>query len=187
MNLNRHSPALVAGKHALLSPSNNHWVNYDEDKLSRVYFAQRAAVRGTQLHELAQNLINMGVKLPDTPTTLNLYVNEAIGFRMTPELLLYYSENCFGTADACAFKNDTLRVHDLKTGIAESSFVQLEIYDALFCLEYGMHPLDIQIENRIYQNDTVRIETPDPADILQLMEKIRFFDKRLKYLKEEAE
>lgn len=181
---------LVAGKHAILSPSNHAWVNYTEEKLDRVFFAQEAARRGTEHHDIAQRLINMGLKLPDVPKTLNMYVNDAIGFRMTPEQLLYYSDNCFGTADTCCFHDDTLRVHDLKMGAHEASFVQLDIYVALFCLEYrGLigHPADIQIETRIYQNDQVRIMNPDPADILHLMEKIRFFDKRLNYLREKVD
>lgn len=132
----------------------------------------------------------MGIKLPDVPKTLNMYVNDAIGFRMSPEQLLYYSDNCFGTTDTCCFHDDTLRIHDLKMGAHEASFVQLDIYVALFCLEYKNligSPADIQIETRIYQNDQVRIVNPDPADIVHIMEKIRFFDKRLRYLREEVD
>lgn len=186
MNLNRHSPNLV-GKHAFLSPSTYHWINYDEDKLDQVFFAAEAARRGTELHELAQRLISLGVKLPKANKTLNLYVNDAIGFRMTPEQTLFYSENCFGTTDAICFRVNKLRVHDLKTGVNEASMVQLRIYDALFCLEYKFNPLEIEIENRIYQNDEVRIESPDPAEILHIMEKIRYFDKRVTALRMEAE
>lgn len=186
MNLIRHSPALTAGRHAFLSPSNNSWVNYDDEKLARVFFAQEAARRGTEYHELACRLIGMGVKLPDVPKTLNMHVNDAIGYRMTPEHTLYYSENCFGTADTCGFDGTILRIHDLKMGANEASFVQLFIYVAIFCLEYEQDPRRIAIETRIYQNDMVKIENPDPADILHIMEKIKFFNKRLKYLREEA-
>jgi hypothetical protein len=37
-----------------------------------------------------------------------MYVNDAIGYQMTPEQPIYYSENCVGTADAISFKNDFL-------------------------------------------------------------------------------
>lgn len=175
---------LVAGKHAILSPSSYHWVNYDDDKLDRVFFDKEAARRGTEQHEFARHAITLGQKLLDVQKTLNMYVNDAIGFRMTPEALLYYSDNCFGTADACCFKDETLRIHDLKTGLNEASFIQLDIYVALFCLDIGIHPADIQIETRIYQNDQIRAMNPDSADILHLMEKIKHMDRRLKWLKE---
>ena len=187
MILNKHSPALTAGRHAFLSPSSNSWVNYDDEQLARVFFSQEAAKRGTEYHELAQRLITMGVKLPDVPKTLNMYVNDAIGYRMTPEHTLLFSENCFGTADAICFNGELLRIHDLKMGAKEASFVQLLIYAAIFCLEYNQHPKYIETELRIYQNDMVKIENPNPSDILQIMEKIRYFDKRLKYLREEAD
>lgn len=187
MNLNKHSPALTAGRHAFLSPSNNAWVNYDDEQLARVFFSQEAAKRGTEYHDLAQRLISMGVKLPDVPKTLNMYVNDAIGFRMTPEHTLLYSEYCFGTTDAICFDGTMLRIHDLKMGAKEAPFIQLLIYAAIFCLEYGQLPKFIETELRIYQNDMVKILTPDPSDILQIMEKIKYFDKRLKYLREEAD
>lgn len=175
---------LVAGKHAILSPSSYHWVNYTDEKLDRVFFEKEAARRGTKYHEFAQHAISLGEKLLDVQKTLNMYVNDAIGFRMTPEVLLYYSDFCFGTTDACCFKDETLRIHDLKMGQNEASFIQLDIYVALFCLEYGIHPADIQIETRIYQNDQIKTMNPDPADLLHLMEKIKHFDRRLKWLKE---
>jgi len=62
---------------------------------------------------------------------------------MTPEQVLYYSGNCFGTADSIAFKNNLLRIHDLKTGAVPAHMEQLFIYDALFCLEYRIHPQDL--------------------------------------------
>ena len=51
-----------------------------EDKLDRVFFTNEAAKRGTELHALAHDLIRLGVKLPKTRATLNMYVNDAIGF-----------------------------------------------------------------------------------------------------------
>lgn len=178
----RSAPAV---QHALLSPSNYHWINYDDDKMQRVYFANQAAIRGTQFHVLGHDLIRLGVKLPAAKKTLNLYVNDAIGFRMTPEKLLYYSDNCFGTADAIGFRKNLLRIHDLKTGVNEASIKQLEVYAALFCLEYLFKPSDIEIELRIYQNDEVRAHIPDPHDIFYIMDKIITLDKQIKELRME--
>lgn len=187
MNLNAHyALKSLAGTHAFLSPSNPAWVNYDEDKLNRIFFASEAARRGTDLHNLAHELIRLGVKLPDTPTTMNLYVNDAIGFKMKTEWLLYYSDNCYGHADAIAVRNGTLRIHDLKTGVTEASMRQLEIYASLFCLEYKVRPFDIKIELRIYQNDQVKVYSPDPDEIFHIMEKIKFFDKHINNLRSEV-
>ena len=177
----------LAGKHAFLSASKSSWVNYSEDKLDRVFLSNMAAQRGTDLHALAHNLILLGVRLPDAPTTMNLYVNDAIGFRMKPEMTLFYSANCFGTPDAISFRQSKLRVHDLKTGTLHTSERQLEIYAALFCLEYGFRPFDIEIELRIYQNDETRIYEADPITVSLIMDKIVAFDRRIILLREEAE
>lgn len=177
----------LAGLHAFLSASKYHWVNYDLDKLDATYITALAAQRGTELHQLAHDLIRMGVKLPRSDKTLNLYVNDAIGFRMKSEQVLYYSPNCFGTADAISFKNGVLRIHDLKTGVTATSEKQLEVYAAMFCLEYRLKPAEIQIELRIYQNDECRIYTPDPDVITHIMDKIVTFDKRINAIREEAE
>jgi hypothetical protein len=167
------------GTHAFLSPSSPAWVNYDEDKLDRVFYASLAAQRGTDLHELAHRLIRLKVKLPENGTTLSLYVNDAIGFGMTPEQLLYYSDNCYGHADCVGFRNNTLRIHDLKTGATEAPFIQLEIYAALFCLEYKFKPTDIKISLRIYQNDQVKELVPDIDHIFHIIDKIVTHDRRL--------
>ena len=115
-----------------------------------------------------------------------MYVNDAIGYQMTPEQPLYFSENCFGTADAISFKNNLLRIHDLKTGDTPAHIEQLMVYEALFCLEYEMDPERIDSELRIYQLDDVLIENPDPKDISFIMDKIIYFDKCLNKLKEEG-
>lgn len=184
MKFNKYSN--LAGRHALLSPSNYHWVNYDEEKLDRIYFTNAAAVRGTELHAFAHNAIRLGVRLPDNNQTLSMYVNDAIGFRMTPETTLFYSENCFGTADAIAFRRETLRIHDLKTGNITASVKQLEVYMAIFCLEYKMRPFDFAAELRIYQSNEVRVYTPDPDTIFHVMDKIVTFDRRIRELSLEA-
>lgn len=176
----------VEGQHAFLSASKYNWINYDDEKLDASYLAHLAAERGTRRHKLAQMLISEGEKLPRTTATLNLYVNDAIGFKMRPEQPLFYSENVFGTPDAISFHKNLLRIHDLKTGILPTSFNQLLIYCALFCLEYRVNPFEIKMEARIYQNDAVQILEPDPDDVMHIMEKIKRFDKRIKAMRLEA-
>ncbi len=181
MNFNKHSD--LEGQHAFLSASKYHWVNYDEEKLAHVFTKYLATQRGTRLHAFACECIQLGIKLPKSKKTLNLYVNDAIGFKMQTEQPLYYSENCFGTADAISFKQDLLRIHDLKTGLTASSIRQLEVYAALFCLEYAVNPKTIDIELRLYQSDEVLIHLPPPEDILYIMEKIMMFDKQIDKMK----
>jgi hypothetical protein len=184
MLLNKHSQ--LEGRHSFLAPSKPHWLKYDDEKLDRVFHTAMAAQRGTELHAFAANAIKLGISLPQSTKTLNMYVNDGIGFRLTPEQPLFYSLNCFGTADALGFRKEVLRISDLKTGVTQSSMVQLEVYAALFCLEYRFRPFDIGMELRIYQNDEVREHTPDPIDISNIMETIKYQDKRLELLKEEA-
>ena len=189
MNLNAHYGLTnkLAGTHSFLSPSKPAWVNYEDDKLDRVWSAAQASKLGSALHDYAHRAIVLKQRQPDNGKTLSLYVNDAIGFRMTPEQLLFYSENCYGHADCVCFRNNTLRIHDLKTGYNEASMAQLEIYAALFCLEYDTvaNPFQIGIELRIYQSNEVKVYTPDPDKIFHIMEKIRYFDKRLNELKKE--
>lgn len=181
MNFNAHSNLI--GQHAFLGASQYHWVNYDEDKIDEAYIRWKAKQRGTELHEFAANAIRLGVSLPRNNKTLNRYVNDAIGYQMAPEQVLYYSLNCFGTADAISFKKNFLRIHDLKTGDIAASILQLYVYAALFCLEYNYTPDKIGMELRIYQSDDVRIDEPSPKDIFRIMDKIVVFDKRIEKLK----
>lgn len=185
MNFNSHSA--LHGKHAFLSPSQYSWINYDDQKLEARFASWRAAARGTALHELARQAIRLGVKLSKADLTMSTYVADAIGYKMEVEQPLFYSDNCFGTADTISFRRKTLRIHDLKTGIAPASFKQLWVYAALFCLEYGVSPYDITIELRIYQSREVRVELPDPEDILSVMDKIIAFDLKIEELKESNE
>lgn len=184
MNFNTYSH--LEGAHAFLSPSKYHWVNYDDEKLDSTYIRAMATQKGVRLHALADECIQLGVKLPRSKKTLNMFVNDAIGFKMTPEQVLYYSDNAFGTADAISFRNNLLRVHDLKTGNTPASMKQLEVYAALFCLEYSKHPNDISIELRIYQNDEIIVHIPNPEDIMHIMDKIIIFDKRIDKIKMEG-
>jgi hypothetical protein len=181
MNFNDHSR--LKGQHAFLSASKYHWINYDEEKLVDKFTKFQAAQRGTALHELARRCIDLGVKLPKTNRTLNLYVNDAIGFKMQTEQILYYSDNCFGTADTISFRKAFLRIHDLKTGDTPASINQLMVYNALFCLEYNVKPIEIETELRLYQSDDVLVHIPDPEEIFRIMDKIILFDKRIEQLK----
>jgi len=106
---------------------------------------------------------------------------------MSPEVVLYYSPNSYGTVDAIAFRYRILRISDLKTGVSRSSEHQLEVYAALFCLEYEVDPFSLRaIELRIYQDDTVRLYYGDPYFIKGIMDKIVKFDQILNRLREEV-
>lgn len=181
-----YSRAVPEGSHAFLGASKYSWLNYSEEKLIETYKNYDAKQRGTILHAFAKDCITLNQKLPKSNKTLNMYVNDAIGFKMQPEQVLYYSENCFGTADAISFKDRQafLRIHDLKTGVSPTSLHQLEIYAALFCLDYDVKPGDIEMELRIYQNDDVLIGNPTAEIILPIMDKIIRFDKIIESLKE---
>ncbi len=163
----------------MLSASQHAWVRYDLDKIEKRFREALAVAKGTRLHALAASLITEGVKLADTNETLNAYVNDAIGFRMTPEQPLVYSDNAFGTCDAICFRDNKLRIHDLKTGLIDGDFEQLEVYAAFFCLEYQESPFDIEIELRIYQHDTHVVYIPKADDIMHIMEQVKLFDRRI--------
>lgn len=182
MNWNNHSR--FEGAHAFLGASKFHWLNYDDEKLVETFSKQMATARGTRLHALAAELISLGQPLPRSPKTLNMYVNDAIGYKMDPEVVLFYSDNCFGTADSISFRHGLLRVHDLKTGTIPAHMEQLMIYAALFCLEYKQKPGEIKMELRIYQNNDVEVFEPTAEDILPVMDKIIHFDKIINKLKE---
>lgn len=183
MNFLKHSN--LEGQHAFLGASKYHWINYDENKIAESYFKHLATQKGTILHNFAAQCISLGQKLPKSRKTLNMYVNDAIGYKMTPEQILYYSDNCFGTADAICFRNDLLRIHDLKTGVIPAHMEQLEIYAALFCLEYKIKPGDIDMELRIYQSEEILYHKPTVEEIAPIMDKIITFDKILDRIKEQ--
>lgn len=175
MIYNDHSK--LKGLHAVMGASKYHWIRYSDDKFAESYLNQLAVARGTKLHEYAAMSIELGQKMPRTHQTLNMYINDAIGYGMTPEQVLYYSPNCFGTADAISFKGNLLRIHDLKTGVTPAHMEQLEIYAALFCLEYHKKPDEIEMELRIYQNNDIDILNPTPDDINLVMDRIITCDK----------
>lgn len=183
MNFNKHSN--LEGQHAFLGASKYHWINYSEEKVADAYTRFLAIQKGTMLHAFAAQCILLGQKLPRSQKTLNMYVNDAIGYKMVPEQILYYSPNCFGTADAITFRNNTLRIHDLKTGESPTHMEQLMVYAALFCLEYHVKPSEIEMELRIYQNDEIVYHNPTIEDILPIMDKIVTFDQIIDKIKEE--
>jgi hypothetical protein len=176
--------------------------DYTEEQLFNRFKSRYAQDIGTYLHELAETLIRENVKLRKTDKNIVLvhllqngipraaidldrlysnfmnYVNDAIGFRLTPEQPLYYSDNCFGTADGISFRNNFLRVHDYKSGKTPAKMEQLLCYAALFCLEYKVKPTDLDgCELRIYQNDEVIFDNPTPDEIMHVMNIIVDSDK----------
>lgn len=184
MNFVRHLN--LEGLHAPFSPSQPSWLRYDDDKAIEVYLNKRASEMGTRLHKWAKDTIDLGLKQPRTKKTIYAYVNDAIGYRMETEVVLFYSERFFGTADAISFRNNFLRIHDLKTGKHPANMEQLEVYAALFCLEYKVKPSDIKMELRIYQNDEVIVHIPEPENIVLIMQKIVSLDTLLERIDEEV-
>ena len=180
MQFKRHKE--LEGFHAPYSPSQSSWLRYDDKKIASVHKKKKAALMGTRLHAWAKETIDLGIKQPDTGTTLSAYVNDAIGFKMTTEVVQYYSDRVFGTADAICYRKNAdgryvLRIHDLKTGEEKASMEQLEVYAALFCLEYKVRPGDIDMELRIYQSNQVFYHNPTAEDIAPIMDKIVHLDK----------
>lgn len=177
---NKHST--LEGLHAPFSASQSSWLRYDDEKAVDVYLNKKAAVIGSRLHEWAKETIDLGIKQPGSNKTLYAYVNDAIGFKMSTEVVLYYSDRFFGTADAISFRKGVLRIHDLKTGKVgkiEEHMEQLEVYAALFCLEYKVKPGEIEMELRVYKNDEVLVHNPTAEDILPIMDKIVHLNKIL--------
>lgn len=190
MKFNKHSE--LAGSHAFLSPSSYHWINYTEEKLENRFLTAMAAARGTELHEFASQAIKLGIRLKGMKTTIGMFVNDCISDSMVSEQILFVSPNAFGTADAIKLKPATrgrkpkLLIFDLKTGVTETNFKQLEVYAAYFCLEYGFKPGELDYELRIYQSDEVRVHIPEVDDILHIMDKTITFDKIIMRMKDEV-
>ena len=198
----------VKDAHAFCGASNYHWRNYDKEKLIQTKMNSNANAIGTLLHSYAAKNIAEGFKLYKGdkrsilryltiennipaysvdidslfPNLMN-YVNDSIGYRMTPEVLLYYSDNFYGTTDAISFKDDVLKISDLKTGKSPASFMQLENYAAFFCLDYKVKPTDLKkIEFRIYQGGEIIFAEPDPKILLPITEQIVEFNNVLENL-----
>lgn len=174
----------VEGKHAFLGASKYHWIRYDLEKMKRIWENKFKSEEGTRKHNLAAFCIRERVRLEDNGSTLSLYVNDAIGFRMTPEQVLFFNDDCFGTADAICFRQGILRIHDLKTGVHPGSPDQIMIYFALFCLEYEINPYDIEMIGRIYQMDEITEFIADPGVVREIMDTIKTFTKEIADMKE---
>lgn len=170
----------LEGSHAFLSASKYHWIAYDDDKIRSAYENHIRVLMGTELHALAAKCIELGQRLPDDGETISMYVNDALDLNLSPEVLLYYSDFCFGTADAIGYQSGKLIIHDLKTGVIPAHMEQLEIYAALFCLEYGHKPSELDMTLRIYQNKEILEFKPEVDDILPIMDTIIRFDNILK-------
>ena len=175
MIFNKHTN--LEGLHAPFGASKSSWLRYDDDKAVEYLQNMRAAELGTRLHAWAAETIKLGIKQPKSKKTISAYVNDAIGFKMDTEVVLFYSPNFFGTADSISFRNGVLRIHDLKTGVSPVKMEQLEIYAALFCLEYKIKPGEIEMELRIYQKDEILVHNPTAEDILPIMDKIIHLNK----------
>lgn len=177
----------LEGTHAFLSASGHSWLNYDDEKLVKTYYSYLAKLRGTELHEIAADLIRHKIKLEPNGKTFNMYVNDAIGFKMDPEVVLYYSPFCYGTADAIRYDPNKkfLRIHDLKTGNVPASMDQLLIYAGLFFLEYDIEVRETDVELRLYQNDDILIANPGIDNIIPVMDKIVSSNKVLEQLRED--
>lgn len=206
MNWNRH--ANLEGSHAFLSASKYSWLNKNDDELIESYKNSYATSIGTMLHAYAADSIRLRERIRKTDAkgikfdlmrrgvpeyaidiqrvfpTLMTYVNDAIGFQMDPEILLYYSDLCYGTADSIQVDGDILRIHDLKTGVTEAKMDQLLIYSAIFYLEYGYKPEKMRTQLRIYQMDEVVVHEPEIEDIREVMDRIVDKDRVLQRLKE---
>lgn len=185
-NIHKH----LSGLHAPFTASQPSWLRYDDEKALEVYANKKSAEMGTRLHDWAAETIKLGLKQPRSNKTICAYVNDAIGFKMDTEVVLMYSEYFFGTADAICFRNNVLRIHDLKTGKVgkiEGHRDQVEIYAAYFCLEYNYKPEDIRIELRVYKNDDVDAWSPEAENIRAHMNKIIHFDNMFRKLEREED
>lgn len=214
MNFNKHYDK--EGRHALLSASSWRWLNDDADSLVKRICSQYAQEIGTILHNVAYKHIKYFIKMNKydkknivlellsngIPSividsidmdvifeTLMTYVNDGIGFKMSPEVVLYYSDNFFGTADAISYNENTrfLRIHDFKSGVLPAHIEQLEIYAALFCLEYRIKPEELSgIELRIYQRSEVLCHNPEAPEIKEVANKIVDLDKFINQIRMEG-
>lgn len=213
MNFRRHSE--LEGKHAILSASSWRWINDDIESLTKRICSQYLSAIGTILHDIARKHIKHRIKLnkydkknvmlelveQGVPAmvidTINFdsmyenlmrYVNDAVAFKMAPEVVLRFSNNFFGTADAIKYDEESrfLRIHDYKSGTTPAHMEQLIIYVALFCLEYAIKPTSLSgCELRIYQAPEPTICEPTPDDISQVIERIITFDNFMNKMWEE--
>jgi len=176
----------VLPDHAIFSPSQPSWLNYSDEQTIERYCNAQAKEMGTRLHSWAAETIALNIRQSRSHKTLNMFINDAIGFRMIPEndithpTRFVYSEFFFGTCDAYSYNNGVLRIHDLKTGKGPVHPEQLEIYAALFYLQEKLDPYKAQTILRIYQNDDVVEWEPEADRIKGIMDLIVKRDKLLR-------
>lgn len=206
MNWNQHRN--LEGGHAFLSASKYNWLTKTNEEIVQSYTNSFAQSIGTLSHAFAADYIRFREKLKKSDSrtlkmdlmrrgipeyaidirsffpTVMRYVNDSIDYMMDPEVLLYYSDLCFGTADAIQVSNGVLRIHDLKTGTTVAKIDQLKIYAALFYLEYGQKPERLRTELRIYQSDDIIVHEPEVDEIREVMDAIVEKDRVLQKLKE---
>lgn len=175
----------LEGKHAFLSASKYSWLRYSDSKLAETYKNHIATAKGTALHQYACDAIRLHRWQPEEQETVSMYINDALRYSMDPEVVLFYSEFCYGTCDAIGFEDGYLRIHDLKTGVRPAGMDQLKIYAALFCLEYDVIPGDIGIELRIYQNSDILKLEPTNDETTHIIDRIVTADKILRQLRNE--
>lgn len=213
MNFKRHSE--LEGKHAILSASSWRWVNDDIESLTKRICSQYLSAIGTILHDVARKHIKHRIKLnkydkknvmlelveqgipamiidiinfDSMYENLMLYVNDCVAFKMTPEVVLRFSNNFFGTADAIKYDEESrfLRIHDYKSGTTPAHIEQLIIYVALFCLEYAIKPTSLSgCELRIYQAPEPIVYNPTSEEISQVIERMITFDNFMNKMWEE--
>lgn len=195
MRWNDHSKLI--GTHAFLSASKPGWQNKTPEELIEARINSYAQAIGTLLHAYAADRIKYREKLTKQELravrfelirnripeyaidmqamypTLMSYVNDAIGFGLDPEVVLYYSDESYGTADAINLcDGNVLRIHDLKTGTTPAKMEQLMTYAAWFHLEYKAKPEHIRTELRIYQSGEILAYEPDATEIREVMDKV---------------
>lgn len=188
----------IVGKHAIFGASNWRWINYENDEdFAQAMVSKWATDIGTGAHEFAARHIRRGIKLDSSRLAKNElllylledckipeyaidiprlfdnvrnYVNDCVGFHMTPEVPIKYADAVFGTADAVQYDDKVLRIFDLKTGMLAGHMEQLMVYAAFYCLDYRVKPFDISMELRIYQNNEIALLNPDPNDIQRIID-----------------
>lgn len=211
MNFEKHLN--LKGRHALLSASSWRWINDDTQSLTKRICSQYATDIGTILHDIACKHIKHRIKMNKFDKknvmlellsngipgivideidfdamfeNLMTYVNDGVGFKLEPEVVLYYSNNFFGTTDAIAYseRDRFLRIHDYKSGVTQAHMEQLIIYAALFCLEYRIKPVEFESELRIYQSNEIVCHNPAPDKIIKVIDTIVTFDKYINEITE---
>lgn len=169
-------------KHAVFSPSEKYWVNYDRARIIQRYDQVIAIERGTALHELAAKCIDLKIHLDPCEGVIATYVSDCISYKMDTEVELVFTNEINGTADAIRYdrESNTLYVFDLKTGSTKASLVQVMIYAALWCCVHNRDPLTLSYDLRIYHNQyPEKIDTEsDP----QLGERINDIIVQMRYV-----